>query len=91
MYNLNVLKMKLGSVEDCNDDSDKYIVQIHKDIGYDEQIQLVGGMKTQSESVTESLHPVRREFSENSARLRCNLLELIDELEMNEGSLIDVK
>ena len=47
-------------------------------------------MKTQSESVIQSLLPARREFSENSARLRCDLLELIDELEMNEGSLIDV-
>ena len=91
VYNLKVLEVKPGSVGDGGDYSDKYIVQIHKDIGYDEQVQLAGGTKTQSGSVTQSLLPARREFSENAARLRCDLLELIDELEMNEGSLIDVK
>ena len=91
VYILKLLEVKLGSVEDGDDDSDKYIVQIHKDIGHDEQIQLVCGTKTQSGSVTQSILPVRREFSENTARSRCDLLEVIDELEVNEGSLIDVK
>ena len=30
-------------------------------------------------------------ISENTASSRCDLLEVIDELEVNEGSLIDVK
>ena len=36
VYNLQVLEVKTGSVGNGDDDSDKYIVQIHKDIGHDE-------------------------------------------------------
>jgi len=36
VYNLKVLEVKPGSVGDGDDDSDKYIVQIHNDIGHDE-------------------------------------------------------
>ena len=36
MYKLQVLEVKPGSVGGGSDDSDKYIVQIHKDVGYDE-------------------------------------------------------
>ena len=36
VYKLQVLEVKPGSVGDGGDDSDKYIIQIHKDVGYDE-------------------------------------------------------
>ena len=45
VYILKLLEVELGSVEDGDDDSDQYIIQIHKDIGHDEQIQLVCGTK----------------------------------------------